>query len=270
MPVVLAIILGIVEGLTEFLPVSSTGHLVLADHLLGTGEEGRASFEIVIQLGAVLAVLVHYRTMLGQKLSGFVRGDAGARAFAVALVVGSIPIVAMGLLFGHAIKARLFGPVPVAIALVTGGVVMIAVERWRKGRGAPGLDGIEHVTPKRALVVGLGQCAALWPGTSRSMATIVSGQLTGLSTATAAEFSFLLALPSLGGATIYEAYKARHVLASGTGVPAIATGLLTSFIVAWLVLAAFLAYLKRRGLEPFGYYRIAIGIVVLLLLKSSS
>ena len=125
-----------------------------------------------------------------------------------------------------------------------------------------GLTGLEHVTPKRALLIGLGQCVSMWPGSSRSMCTIVAGQLAGLSTATAAEFSFLLALPTLGAATLYEGFKARHELANGVGATNILIGLVVSFLVAWAVIAGFIRYLQRRGLEPFGYYRIVVGLVV--------
>jgi undecaprenyl-diphosphatase len=139
---------------------------------------------------------------------------------------------------------------------------MILVERVRAHRKITGLDGLEHVTPKRALLIGLGQCISMWPGSSRSMCTIVAGQLSGLSTATAAEFSFLLALPTLGAATLYEGFKSRHELASGIGAPSILIGLVVSFLVAWAVIAGFIRYLQRRGLEPFGYYRIVLGAVV--------
>jgi undecaprenyl-diphosphatase len=268
MPLYIALVLGIVEGLTEFLPVSSTGHLVLADHLLGAGEEGHASFDIVIQLGAVLAVFIHYRKLLAERAVGFVRGEPRARQLALALIIAFAPVAILGLLFRKIIKAHLFGPVPVAIALIVGGVVMLVVERWLRTRTEHAtLDGLEHVTPKRALIIGLGQCASLWPGTSRSMATIIAGQLTGLSTATAAEFSFLVALPALGAATVYEGLKARHELLASGGGMALVVGLVTSFVVAWAALAGFLSYVKRRGLEPFGYYRIVLGIVVLLLLR---
>jgi undecaprenyl-diphosphatase len=256
MPLWIAIVLGIVEGLTEFLPVSSTGHLILADHLLGRGGEDHASFDIVIQLGAVLAVFLHYRKLLAERAAGVVRRDPVATRLLVALAIAFLPVAVIGLVVRHAVKEHLFGLVPVAAALIVGGVVMIGVERWLKASPQRvALEGLEHVTPKRALLIGLGQCAALWPGTSRSMATIVTGQLTGLSTATAAEFSFLLALPALGAATIFEGWKARHELLAGGGGPALIVGLVTSFLVAWWALASFLSYVKRHGVEPFGYYR---------------
>jgi undecaprenyl-diphosphatase len=263
---IVAAILGIVEGLTEYLPVSSTGHLILAGKLLGADDSGADSFEIVIQLGAVLAVLVEYRRLLADRAKGLLAWKPESRALLIALVVAFLPAAITGVLFRKAIKAHLFGLLPVAIALVVGGIVMIVVERVRAAKGMTGLVGLEHVTPKRALAIGIGQCFAMWPGTSRSMCTIVAGQLSGLSTATAAEFSFLLALPTLGAATIYEGWKARHDLAKDVGVLNVAIGLVVSFFVAWAVIAMFIRYLQRRGLEPFGYYRIVLGLIVFWIL----
>jgi undecaprenyl-diphosphatase len=264
----IAFVLGVVEGLTEFLPVSSTGHLILADRLLGGGGEGHASFEIVIQLGAVLAVLLHYRSLLTERAAGVWRRDPVAVRLFVALIIAFLPVAVVGLLVRHAVKEHLFGLMPVAGALIVGGIVMIVVERWLRAHPErPAMDGLEHVTPRRALLIGIGQCAALWPGTSRSMATIVTGQLTGLSTATSAEFSFLLALPALGAATVFEGWKARHELLADAGGASLVVGLLTSFFVAWAALASFLAYVKRRGVEPFGYYRVLVGALIILFLR---
>jgi undecaprenyl-diphosphatase len=260
-----AILLGIVEGLTEFLPVSSTGHLILVSHWLGSHDEGAKSFDIVIQLGAILAVVVHYRRLFWTRLRGLAQRDPAALRLFGALVVAFVPAGLVGLVLGKTIKRLLFGPLPVAAALLLGGVVMIAVERWRKARGVEGVSGTEQVTLRRALIIGLGQCFALWPGMSRSMSTIVAGQLAGLSTATAAEFSFLLSVPTLGAATLYEIYKARADLAQGIGAAQLAAGLLVSFGVAWLVIAGFVRYLGKRGLEPFGYYRIALAVLVVVL-----
>lgn len=268
----LALFLGVVEGLTEYLPISSTGHLILAEALFGRADAS-GSFDIVIQLGAVLAVIVHYRELLSRRLAGLFNREGASIALVTALAAGFVPTAVAGLLLRKAIKTHLFGPLPVAAALVVGGGVMIVVERRRRGQaarnqgetGETGLVGLEHVTPLRALLIGFGQCFSLWPGASRSMCTIVAGQLTGLSTTTAAEFSFLLALPTLGAATFYEAYKGRHELA-GVGVGNVGIGFVVSFIVAWVVIAAFVKYLQRRGLELFGYYRIALGAVVLVAL----
>ena len=258
-----SLVLGIVEGLTEYLPVSSTGHLILVGRLLGLSDEGSGSFEIVIQLGAVLAVLVRYGKLLSTRAAGLLEGRPEAYALWIALIVAFAPTAVAGLLLRKFIKAHLFGPVPVAFALVVGGLVMIAVERLRAGRSVRADEGLEHVTVRRAFLIGLGQCLSLWPGSSRSMCTIVAAQLTGLSTATAAEFSFLLALPTLGAATLYEAYKARRALVGAVGNANLAIGLVVSFLVAWAVIGGFVRYLQRRGLEPFGYYRIALGAVVL-------
>jgi undecaprenyl-diphosphatase len=268
MPPLVAALLGIVEGLTEYLPVSSTGHLILAGKALGANGAGLESFDVVIQLGAVLAVVVEYRVLLGDRARGLFAGRAESKALLVALLLGFLPAAVFGFLFRKTIKAHLFGAVPVAAALIVEGIVMIVLERLRARRNVTGLVGLEHVTPKRALLIGLGQCVSMWPGSSRSMCTIVAGQLTGLSTATAAEFSFLLALPTLGAATLYEGFKARHELASGIGTSNLAIGLVVSFLVAWAVIAGFIRYLQRRGLEPFGYYRIVLGAVVLWVLAS--
>ena len=269
MPVSIAILLGIVEGLTEYLPVSSTGHLELAGHMLGLPDDAAtSSFEIVIQLGAILAVVVHYRVLLTDRVRGLFGREPIAIRLAVALAVAFAPAAVAGLLFRKAIKEHLFKPLPIAAALIVGGIVMIVTERIRAKRGVPGEDGLDKVTPRRALAIGFGQCLSLWPGSSRSMCTIVAGQLTGLSTATAAEFSFLLALPTLGAATLYEAYKARNVLMAHGAAINLAVGLVVSFFVAWAVIASFLRYLRARGLEPFGWYRIVVGVIALWVLAN--
>ena len=187
MPILVAALLGIVEGLTEYLPVSSTGHLILADHFLGGGNsEAGKSFEIVIQLGAILAVLVYYRGLLWQRARELPSGKPESTRLLLALIAGFVPTAALGLLARKAIKAHLFGARPVAYALAIGGVVMIVVELVRGRNPDDGESRIEAVTPMQGFLVGVGQCASLIPGTSRSMATIVTGQLIGLTTATAA------------------------------------------------------------------------------------
>jgi len=259
-----ALLLGVVEGLTEYLPVSSTGHLLLVSRALHVASEKNTAFDIVIQFGAILAVLAEYRALLFARIAGLARRERASIDLFVALAIGFVPTAALGLLVHGAIKAHLTGPVPIAAALIAGGVLMVVVERVRKARKIEGETGLEHVTAKRALAIGIGQCFSMWPGASRSMCTIVAGQLSGLSTATAAEFSFLLGLPTLGAATTYEAWKSRRDLFSSSHESlALAIGLVTSFVVAWLVIRIFLAYLKRRGLEPFGIYRIVLGAVVL-------
>ncbi len=267
MPVTIAVLLGIVEGLTEYLPVSSTGHLELAGHVLGLPDDAASSsFEIVIQLGAILAVVVHYRVLLTERLHGLFRRDPVSIRLLEALAIAFAPAAVVGLVLRKTIKEHLFKPVPIAAALIVGGVVMIVVERLLARAGRTVEDGLEKVTPRRALAIGLGQCVSLWPGSSRSMCTIIAAQLTGLSTATAAEFSFLLALPTLGAATLYEGYKARKVLLAHGGGVNLAVGLVVSFLVAWAVIASFLKYLRTRGLEPFGWYRIAAGAIALWVL----
>ena len=260
-----AAILGIVEGITEYLPISSTGHLILVSRLLGLEGAGADAFDVVIQLGAILAVVVQYRKLLFERTVGLVKLQPASISLLVALVLGFAPTAVAGLLLRKKIKALLFGAQPVALALIVGGVVMIVVELLRARRPEKGFDGLEHVTPRRAFLIGVGQCFSMCPGASRSMCTIVTGQLTGLSTATAAEFSFLLGLPTLGAATLYEAYKSREALA-GVGALNVAIGLVVSFVVAWAVIAGFIAYLKKRGLAPFGVYRVLLGILVFLLL----
>ncbi len=265
-----AIVLGIVEGLTEFLPVSSTGHLILVGHMLGVDDPAHKeladAFEVVIQVGAVLAVIVYYRKLLAERLAGLARRDLASVQLAIALAIGFVPAAVAGFLLHHAIERRLFGTWPVVIALIAGGVVMLVVEGVRHARKQTGLEGLEHVTPRRAVVIGLGQCFSLWPGTSRSMSTIVAGQLSGLSTATATEFSFLLAIPTLGAATLFKLVKSRHVLlAHGGDVVALLVGTAVSFAVAWAVIAAFLRYVRRAGMSPFGAYRILVGVAIIVL-----
>jgi undecaprenyl-diphosphatase len=262
-----AALLGLVEGLTEYLPVSSTGHLILVGHFLNSEGEGSKSFDIVIQLGAILAVVFHYRTLLAERVRGLVLGKKEAWGLARALGIAFVPAGLLGLLLRKTIKQYLFGPVPVAIALIVGGALMIVVERVRAARHIEGAAGLESVTWSRALAIGIGQCFSLWPGASRSMCTIVAGQLSGLDTSTAAEFSFLLALPTLGAATLYELYKGRGDIMGSVGGWQLLVGLVVSFVVAWAVIAAFIRYLRHRGLEVFGYYRIVVGLVVLWIMK---
>ncbi|MCS6899917.1 MAG: undecaprenyl-diphosphate phosphatase [Myxococcales bacterium] len=263
-----AALLGLIEGLTEFLPVSSTGHLILAGHLLGLGGEGAHAFEIVIQLGALLAVVVHYRQLLRAHLSGLLRREPRSLDLALALLVAFAPVAIVGLGLRKVIKYFLFGPAPVAAALVLGGFLMLALPRLLCGRER--LEGLDHVTPRRALWIGMGQCLSLWPGASRAMCTMMAAEIAGLSTATAAEFSFLLALPTLGAATAYEALKSWKLLLATVSLPAMAIGLLTSFFVAWAVIAGFLRYLAHAGLAPFGIYRIFLGGTVFILLVRGS
>lgn len=259
-----ALLLGILEGLTEFLPVSSTGHLILLGEHLGSHGEVAKTLDIVIQLGAVLAVVVYYRKRLAVLVRGLFQRDPASTRLTLALGVAFVPAAIMGLALHKLIKEVLFGPIPVAIALIVGGVAMIIVERRLRPLAHTKASGLEHVTLRRALVIGCAQCLALWPGASRSMTTIVGGQLTGLDTKTAAEFSFLLAIPTLGAATLYDLMKnGRALFEAPGGAQALAIGLVTSFIVAMIVIAAFLRYLNRAGLVPFGVYRVLLGAAVI-------
>jgi len=259
-----AVLLGLLEGLTEFLPVSSTGHLILLGDLLGHEGEAAKSLDIVIQLGAIVAVAVYFRARLATLGRGLVKREAADLRLAGALIAGFVPTAVAGLALHRVVKAHLFGPVPVAAALIVGGLIMVGIERYRAARTITGAEGLEHVTVTRGFLVGLAQCLSLWPGSSRSMTTIVGGQLCGLSTKTAAEFSFLLALPTLGAATVYDFYRNGHlILALPEGPTVLAVGLGVSFLVAWAVVALFLKHVGRLGLAPFGVYRILLGGAVL-------
>jgi len=261
-PLLVAAILGIVEGLTEFLPVSSTGHLIVAGSLLGyTGENAKA-FEIVIQAGAILAVCWEYRAKLIAVARGIFR-DAVAQRFVLNLFVAFLPAALLGLAFANAIKARLFAAVPVAAAFVAGAFVILWVEhRERRRPGMARIDSVDDMRWPDALKVGLAQAFALIPGTSRSGATIIGGMLFGLSRRAATEFSFFLAIPTLFAATGYELFRNRHLLAGGD-LPMLATGFVTAFISAFFVVRALLRYVAHHDFVPFAWYRIAFGLVIL-------
>jgi undecaprenyl-diphosphatase len=263
-----ALILGLVEGLTEFLPISSTGHLILAGALLRfTGEKAEV-FEIAIQTGAILAVVLVFRARLGATL-GSLHRSAVSRRFVLNVAVAFLPAVVLGLLFGKAIKAHLFNPVTVAMALVGGGLIILWVERWRKSARmaarapvAPRVLRVEDMTPRDALKVGLLQCCALIPGVSRSGATIIGGVLIGLSRPVATEFSFFLAIPTLIGAGAYSLYKARDLLA-WTDASLFALGFVSAFLSAWVCIRWLLRYVATHDFVPFAWYRIVFGLLVL-------
>jgi undecaprenyl-diphosphatase len=264
-----AAILGAVEGLTEFLPVSSTGHLILAARAMGLSGAAVDAYEIVIQAGALLAVVWLYRRRVAELAQGAVRPHPRGRALLVKLTVAFLPAAVVGLLTHHWIKEHLFGPRPVAAALLVGGVALIAIEAWRRKRGgAPRFASVDDFTVTAALVIGLAQCLSLWPGTSRALMTILAALLLGATPVAAAEFSFLLALPTLGAATLYDFLKNKDaLLGPDLGGPAVVvTGLAVAAVVAWLAITSFLRYLTHRGLVPFGWYRIALGVAVLLVL----
>jgi undecaprenyl-diphosphatase len=263
-----AAILGIVEGLTEFLPVSSTGHLILAGHAMGLSGSAVDAFEIVIQAGALLAVVWLYRGRIGEILAGIFRGDRGGRALLLRLFVAFLPAAIVGFATHTWIKEHLFGPRPVAIALLVGGVAILVVERLRRHARAPVAAVVTEISVGGALVIGLAQVLSLWPGTSRAMVTILAALLVGATPVAAAEFSFLLALPTLGAATLFDLAKHHHeLLGPAMGGPApLAIGLVTAALVAVVAIRGFLGYLTRRGLAPFGWYRIVVGVLLIALL----
>lgn len=268
MPILVALILGIVEGLTEFLPVSSTGHLILAGHAMGLSGSAVDAFEIVIQAGALLAVVWLYRARIGEILAGIFRNNAGGRALLLRLIVAFLPAAVIGFLTHSWIKEHLFGPRPVAIALLLGGIAILVVERMRHRARQPIAAVVTEIPVWGALVIGLAQVLSLWPGTSRAMTTILAALLIGATPVVAAEFSFLLALPTLGAATLFDLAKHHdELLGPAMGGPApLVIGLATAAIVAAIAIRGFLTYLTRRGLAPFGWYRIVIGILLIAVL----
>jgi undecaprenyl-diphosphatase len=260
-PLLDALILGVVEGLTEFLPVSSTGHLILVSDLLGLNDEKGKVFDIVIQLGAILAVCWEFRARFARAFSGLAR-DPVQQRFAVNLFVAFLPAALVGLAFQKQIKAFLFNPVSVAIALIVGAVVIFVVERWYERHGAPRVSSVDEMTWKDALKVGLAQCFSLIPGTSRSGATIMGGMLFGLSRQVATEFSFFLAVPIMFAATGYQLVKYRSLLSAEDLGPFV-VGFVVSFIFALVAVKGLIRYVAHHDFRAFAWYRVALGAVVL-------
>jgi undecaprenyl-diphosphatase len=260
-PLLEALILGVVEGLTEFLPVSSTGHLIIVSDLLGVYDEKGKVFDIVIQLGAVLAVCWEYRARFARAFSGVAR-DPVQQRFAVNLMVAFLPAAIVGLAFQSQIKAYLFNPVSVAVALVLGAIVIFAVERWYAKHGAPSVTSVDDITWKDALKVGLAQCFSLIPGTSRSGATIMGGMIFGLSRQVATEFSFFLAVPIMFAASGYQLVKYRALFTPGDIGPFV-LGFMVSFVAALIAVKGLIRYVAHHDLRAFAWYRIALGAVVL-------
>ena len=257
-----AAILGVVEGLTEFLPISSTGHLILAGSLLGwTGEKAKL-FDVAIQTGAMFAVIIYYREKLLNVVSGLTYHKVSQR-FALNLVIAFLPAAILGLAFGSKIKSYLFYPVPVAIAFIVGGFIILWVERWYAKRAAPDrITNIDDLSPVDALKLGLAQSLALIPGTSRSGATIIGGMCFGLSRTVATEFAFFLAIPTLVGAGVYDTWKYRHLL-SMADIPLFGIGLIVSFLSALLCVHWLIKFVASNTFVPFAYYRIVFGFIVL-------
>ena len=280
-----AAIMGVVEGLTEFLPISSTGHLILAGALLGFDDDKAKVFDIAIQTGAIFAVILVYWQKIRDTLVALPSSNLSgrqARKFALNVLIAFIPAVVLGLLFGKTIKAHLFTPVVVASTFIIGGFIILWAEaRYKRERmtrenstmafmagGAmpealgPRIAEVEQMTWKDALKVGLIQCLAMIPGTSRSGATIIGGMFLGLSRKAATDFSFYLAIPTLIGAGVYSLYKERALL-SMADVPLFGVGLLVSFISAWFCVKWLLKFISTHNFNGFAYYRIAFGLVVL-------
>ena len=258
-----AAVMGVVEGLTEFLPISSTGHLIVAGSLIDFRGANAATFEVAIQSGAMLAVLWEYRARIGATIGGIAR-DAVAQRFAVNVLVAFLPALALGALFGEAIKSALFRPMPVAIAFVVGALVILWVERRRDIADAPParIDAIDSMTWRDALKVGLAQCFAMIPGTSRAGATIIGGLLLGMSRPAATEFSFYLALPTLFAAGAYALWKARHTLSSADAA-VLVVGTLVAFGSALMCIRWLIRYVSTHSFRAFAWYRIAFGVVIL-------
>ena len=260
-----AAILGIVEGLTEFLPISSTGHLILASTWLDFPRAISTVFDIVIQPGAILAVCWEYRARFTATFAG-IASDRMAQRFTLNLIVATLPAVALGLMFKKTIELHLFKPVPVALAFVIGGVVILLAERWYRHRLQtrihPLIESVDDLTLLQAFKVGVAQCAALIPGTSRSGATIIGGMFFGLSRQCATEFSFFLAVPLLFGATLYSLWKARDLL-SINDAPVFGVGFVTAFISAFVVVRWLIRYVSSHDFTIFAWYRIVFGLAVL-------
>jgi undecaprenyl-diphosphatase len=253
---VVAVILGLVEGVTEFLPVSSTGHLIVAGDLLGFNDARAATFEVFIQLGAVLAVVWHYRARLFE-IARRARGQE-AREFILPLIVAFLPAAMIGLLIHDWIKATLFSPIVVAGALIVGGILILVIERVHP---ADRITDAARMPLRTALGIGLAQVFSLIPGTSRSATTILGGYLLGCSRQAATEFSFYLAIPVLGSATLYDLYKNRHLL-SADDVVMFAIGTVVAFVTALIVIRAFLRFVGGHDFRPFAWYRIAFGLLL--------
>jgi undecaprenyl-diphosphatase len=256
--IVVAIILGIVEGITEFLPISSTGHLIVAASFLNFHDEKGKVFEIAIQSGAMLAVLWEYRAKFWHAFKGVGR-DAASNRFFTNIVVAFVPLAALGLILSKPIKSVLFNPLGVAAASIIGALIIFFVER---GERTPRIKNVDDMTPLDALKCGLAQAFALFPGMSRSGSSIVGGMLFGLSRKAATEFSFFLGVPTLMSAGLYEMYKNRALL-SVDDIPMFAIGAGVSFVVALVAIRALIRYVATHSLKPFAWYRIAFGIFVL-------
>ncbi|MGC5698705.1 undecaprenyl-diphosphate phosphatase [Pseudomonas sp. NFXW11] len=253
-----ALILGIVEGLTEFLPISSTGHQIIVADLLNFGGERAMAFNIIIQLGAILAVVWEFRRKILEVVLGLPT-QPKAQRFTLNLLIAFLPAVVLGVIFADLIHAYLFNPITVATALVVGGIIMLWAERRQHEVHA---ETVDEITWKDALKVGCAQCLAMIPGTSRSGSTIIGGLLFGLSRKTATEFSFFLAMPTMVGAAVYSGYKYRHLF-QPDDFPVFAIGFVTAFIFAMIAVKGLLKFIASHSYAAFAWYRIAFGLLIL-------
>jgi undecaprenyl-diphosphatase len=272
-----AVVLGIVEGVTEYLPVSSTGHLLLAERVMKIGappsaseeekqrtKEASDAYTICIQAGAIIAVLGLYLRRVNQMVLGLLGKDPAGLRMVLNVAAGFLPAAVIGLLFNRVIKEYLFGPWPVVVAWLVGGLAILGVDWWRQRRGTQrGIaKQLEDLTWPGAFIIGVAQCLAMWPGTSRSLVTIVGGLIVGLSLPAAVEFSFLLGMVTLGAATTYDALKHGSVMLQTFDPLSLLVGLVFAFIAAVLSVKWMVGYLNRHGLAIFGYYRVALALVV--------
>lgn len=258
----IALLLGLIEGLTEFIPVSSTAHLILFGEVLGFEGPPGKTFEIVIQLGAIFAVCWLYRAKLASTTVGLVKKNAADWRFATGIVIAFLPAMVIGALFHDFIKSVLFNPVNVSVMLILGGIVILAVERMKL---TTRYESLEAMTLPLCLKIGFCQCLAMIPGTSRSGATIIGALLLGVERKTATEFSFFLAIPTMFAATIFDLWQSWDML-TADGLQLIAAGFTVAFVSALFVVRTVVNYIARHGFAPFAYYRIALGSVMLMLL----
>ena len=260
----ISFILGLVEGLTEFLPISSTGHLIIAGSLLGYNDESSITFEIVIQLGAILAVCWEFRQRIWTVCTTLFSARPSQK-LALNLIIALLPAIVLGVLLHSFLESHLFKPIPVACALIVGAfIILLAERRYKKNPATIRIQSIDEIGWKDALKVGLAQTLAMIPGTSRSGATIIGGMFFGFSRVAATEFSFFLAIPTMFAATVYSLYKDSHLLSSGDLTSFLSVGFVTAFVSAFFCVRWLLRYISRHDFVPFAWYRLAFGLFILV------
>jgi undecaprenyl-diphosphatase len=268
-----AVVLGVVEGITEFLPVSSTGHLTVAERLLDVGQDSSTKdaikyYTVMIQIGAIVAVLAIFWSRVVQMIQGlFGRSEVGRRTL-LALVIAFIPAAVVGVALEKPIEDKLFGPFPVAIAWIVGGLAILVFARRQQREGSGG-QSLDTITSRQALIIGASQVLALWPGTSRSLVTIIAAVLVGLSLQAAVEFSFLLGLATLSAATLYTGAKHGSEVVDAFGVASPLVGVVVAMVAAFVAVRWMITYLNRHDLSVFGWYRLAVGVLTMVLLATS-